>query len=249
MNWLISANGKKYRHKDAFNEMGYVDWRQTANYEVGDTVYIYSTRPISRIQFKCIVENNNMKFEEITDDKEFWLDLDEYYKYKDRLYSRLKLVDEINIEDLSLVNLKENGLKAAPQGPMKLKGEILKYVEFFFDNEIVYPDEVNENNLYEGATTTIKVNRYERNKEARDKCIEYHGKKCSICGFDFEKVYGELGRGFIHVHHIKPLSEIDKEYKVDYKKDLIPVCPNCHAMLHKRLNGKYFSVDELKHRI
>jgi 5-methylcytosine-specific restriction protein A len=249
MNWLISANGKKYRHADAFNEMGYVDWRQTANYEVGDTVYIYSTRPLSKVQFKCVVEKNNMKFEEITDDKEFWLDLDEYYKYKDRHYSRLKLVDKVNAEGLSLGKLKENGLKAAPQGPMRLKGEALKYIEKFFEDQIVYPDEIADDNLYEGLIKTVRVNRYERNKEARDKCIEYHGKKCSICGFDFEKVYGELGKGFIHVHHIKPLSEIDKEYKVDYKKDLIPVCPNCHAMLHKKIKGEYITIKALKDRL
>ena len=59
-------------------------------------------------------------------------------------------------------------------------------------------------------------------------------------------MYGEVGKGFIHVHHIKPISEIDKEYVVDYKKDLIPVCPNCHAMLHRKINGRNLSVDELK---
>jgi 5-methylcytosine-specific restriction protein A len=220
MNWLISANGKKYRHADAFNEIGYVDWRQTANYEIGDTAYIYSTRPLSKVQFKFTVEKNNMKFEEITDDKEFWIDLDEYYKYKDQLYSRLKLVDKVNIEALSLGKLKENGLKAAPQGPMRLKGDILKYVENFFSDQIVYPDEVDEDNLYEGTIVSVKVNKYERNKEARDKCIEYHGSKCCVCDFDFEKVYGELGKGFIHVHHIRPLSEIDKEYRWIIKKIL-----------------------------
>ena len=55
-----------------------------------------------------------------------------------------------------------------------------------------------------------------------------------ICGFDFEKTYGEIGKGFIHVHHIVPVSEIGESYRVDYEKDLIPVCPNCHAMLHRK---------------
>lgn len=63
---------------------------------------------------------------------------------------------------------------------------------------------------------------------------------------DFGEKYGDLGKGFIHVHHIVPLNKIGQEYMVDYKKDLIPVCPNCHAMLHRRVNGKEVSVEELK---
>jgi len=246
MNWLISANSKKYKHKDSFNEDGYIDWRQTANYGVGDTVYIYSTRPLKKVKYKCLVEKNNMKLKEITNHEKFWLDKREYNKHKDGLYCRLILVDEVDVDALTLEKLKENGLKAAPQGPMKLNNGILEYIQKFFTDEIVYADEVIQSDLYEGAKATVKVNRYERNKEARDKCIEFYGNKCNICDFDFGKVYGELGKGYIHVHHLKPLSEIDKEYKVDFKNDLIPVCPNCHAMLHRKLNEKIMEVDELQ---
>ncbi len=73
---------------------------------------------------------------------------------------------------------------------------------------------------------------YERNPYARQRCIEHYGCRCSVCGFDFEKVYGEVGSGFIHVHHLKPLSEIRKEYVIDPIADLRPICPNCHAMIH-----------------
>ncbi|MFV0148463.1 HNH endonuclease [Empedobacter falsenii] len=66
---------------------------------------------------------------------------------------------------------------------------------------------------------------------------------------NFEEVYGKLGKGFIHIHHITPLYQIGKEYKVDYKKDLAPVCPNCHAMLHRKIDGKEFSIQELKELI
>ena len=59
------------------------------------------------------------------------------------------------------------------------------------------------------------------------------GKTCAICGFDFAKGYDGIGDGFIHVHHITPISEIGKGYMVDPINDLIPVCPNCHAVLHK----------------
>ncbi|MEG0771017.1 MAG: HNH endonuclease, partial [Clostridia bacterium] len=60
------------------------------------------------------------------------------------------------------------------------------------------------------------------------------------------KIYGEIGKDFIHVHHLKPLNEIGEEYIVNPVNDLIPVCPNCHAMLHRKINAKYLSVEELK---
>ncbi|MCT4663277.1 MAG: HNH endonuclease [Tissierellales bacterium] len=85
----------------------------------------------------------------------------------------------------------------------------------------------------EGRQITIKVSGYERNQEARKESIDYHGCYCQVCGFDFEEKYGEFGRGIIHVHHIKPLHQIAEEYTVNPKTDLIPVCPNCHTVIHK----------------
>ncbi|HAS6359668.1 TPA: hypothetical protein I7232_22170, partial [Vibrio vulnificus] len=87
--------------------------------------------------------------------------------------------------------------------------------------------------LKEGKQTTSVATRYERNALARKLCLEFHGYSCKICDFNFEKVYGARGNGFIHVHHIKPLSEISREHVVDPEADLVPVCPNCHAMLHR----------------
>ena len=75
---------------------------------------------------------------------------------------------------------------------------------------------------------------YDRSYKNREAVIRIHGTKCMICGFDFEKVYGAFGKGKIHIHHIKPLNEIGKEYIVDPINDLIPVCPNCHMMLHSK---------------
>lgn len=75
--------------------------------------------------------------------------------------------------------------------------------------------------------------RFERSPRLRSECINYHGTDCKICGFDFEGVYGELGKNYCHVHHISPLSEVGESHLVCPKTDLIPVCPNCHAMLHK----------------
>lgn len=96
----------------------------------------------------------------------------------------------------------------------------------------------------EGSLKTIKINKYERNKLARKKCIEHYGAICQICGLEFCKMYGEVAEGYIQVHHIKSLSEINKEYKVDPIKDLIPICPNCHAVVH--LKRPHLGVEEVK---
>jgi 5-methylcytosine-specific restriction protein A len=111
-------------------------------------------------------------------------------------------------------------------------------------NNIIYPDEIENQTLSEGAKKQVVVNAYERNPKARQECIKYYGTKCNICNFDFEKQYGEIGKGFIHIHHIKPLSEINEEYEVNPIQDLRPVCPNCHAMIHKR-NPPY-SMEEIQ---
>jgi 5-methylcytosine-specific restriction enzyme A len=85
----------------------------------------------------------------------------------------------------------------------------------------------------EGATKQVSVNAYERNPIARKRCISHWGSFCQVCGFDFESIYGEMGQGFIHVHHIIPLSAIKAQYEVNPLTDLIPVCANCHAMIHR----------------
>lgn len=103
----------------------------------------------------------------------------------------------------------------------------------------------NEIDLYiEGVLEEVFNNKYERNQQARQKCIKHYGTKCKICGFDFAEVYGNQFEGKIHVHHRVPLHEIKKEYVVDPIKDLIPVCPNCHMILHSKENGTY-TVEEV----
>ncbi len=83
----------------------------------------------------------------------------------------------------------------------------------------------------EGRRYPASVMRSERCPAARAACIAYHELSCFVCGFNFEDVYGEHGRGFIHVHHRNPLAQGEAE--VDPIEDLCPVCPNCHYMLHR----------------
>lgn len=248
MNWIMSANGSIYDHAKSFNKYNYIDWKQSVKYKVNDIVYIYCTKPYQRIMYKTKVEKINLKFDEIRDDKEFWKENDKYEKSKDGTFVKLRLIDKVDTERLSLEFLKENGLKAAPQGPIRASENLVSYInEQFKDDYLdsVFPDEISEV-LFEGLKEQVSVNKYERSSRARKKCIEYHGTSCSVCRMNFEEVYGEIGKGFIHVHHIVPLSEINSEYKLNYKDDLIPVCPNCHSMLHKKIDGVQVSLDTLK---
>lgn len=115
-------------------------------------------------------------------------------------------------------------------------------------NKLIFPDEIGNNETHiEGASQRVYVNAYERNQKARRKCIAHHGLNCKVCNFNFEDTYGSMGQNFIHVHHIKPLSKIQEEYEVDPINDLIPVCPNCHAMLHSTKQA--LSVEQLKSKV
>ncbi|MEY9865380.1 putative HNH restriction endonuclease [Peribacillus sp. B2I2] len=125
----------------------------------------------------------------------------------------------------------------------------VKIIWEFNDENEEYPnkttEEVDNPEKYtEGGTKQVSVNVYERNPVARRKCIEHYGCSCEVCNFNFERTYGELGKDFIHVHHLKELHTIGEEYEVDPIADLRPVCPNCHAMLHKRKPA--YSIEELK---
>jgi predicted HNH restriction endonuclease len=88
--------------------------------------------------------------------------------------------------------------------------------------------------LVEGARVRVEANLFERNAKARRVCIKHYGATCSVCGFTFEKVYGPLADGFIHVHHIRPVATVGEEYEIDPIADLRPLCPNCHAVVHLR---------------
>ena len=111
--------------------------------------------------------------------------------------------------------------------------------------EIVFAEEAEVDRTFtEGAKRRITVNAYERRAKARTICINHYGLNCSVCDFNFENVYGKIGIGFIHVHHLIPLSEKGKNYKLNTITDLSPVYPNCHAIIHQHRPA--YSIEELK---
>jgi 5-methylcytosine-specific restriction protein A len=109
----------------------------------------------------------------------------------------------------------------------------LRLVIFLIPTEIVEEDVIQPDGMPEGALMRVEVNRYERSGINRANCIAIHGCRCKACGFSFENSYGALGGGYIHVHHVTPVSKLGAGYIVDPWTDLVPLCPNCHAMVHR----------------
>lgn len=95
------------------------------------------------------------------------------------------------------------------------------------------PDEEGPTLYREGARALVTANRFERDPKARQACIRHHGTRCAVCRFDFESVYGERGKGYIEVHHLVPLSEVDDDHEVNPIEDMRPLCSNCHSMIHR----------------
>jgi len=123
--------------------------------------------------------------------------------------------------------------------------EALEALGWVSEGEARLPEEyVAGDSFREGSVKRIVVNAYERNPQARRACIERYGYDCAVCGFNFGSVYGDIGEGYIHVHHLTDLATIGGEYQVNPETDLRPVCPNCHAMLHTTVPA--MSIEDLQ---
>jgi 5-methylcytosine-specific restriction protein A len=96
----------------------------------------------------------------------------------------------------------------------------------------------------EGSSRTIQVNRYERDSRNRAASLAIHGCKCLACDLQMSDIYGDIAEGYIEVHHTVPLSSLGKNYQVDPRNDLIPLCPNCHSIAHRRKPP--LSLDEIR---
>ena len=105
-----------------------------------------------------------------------------------------------------------------------------------------------ENNYEEGDLIYRLSKQYERNPQVKGAAIRIHGLKCKICNFDFKKVYGEYGDGYIEVHHLTPLASGEGVRKIDPRNDLITICANCHRVVHRN-RKKLLSPDELRNAL
>lgn len=159
----------------------------------------------------------------------------------------------LTIEELNQGKLKNQTWTPQSSG-ISIKSEVIDELEkvwFGFltkqksRNIGFFAEDIEEKFIYtEGTPSQVTQTKYERNPYARKKCIEYYGISCSVCNFNFEQEYGEIGKDFIHVHHLIQVAKVGKTYSVDPIKDLRPVCPNCHAMIHRRKEA--VSIEDLR---
>lgn len=247
--WIVPSNDSTFRIGDAIAAQdGMADWR-TDKFSVGDIVFIYKTIPEKRIHYKMEVIRVKMIFDEAFEQEPFWTDKVQYYGNITSFYARFKLLEEYTDDILSLHHLHEHGYEGIPRCVRECKDQGL--IDFLLHPHQMVNDDVydvdypeDDEKLYEGALITVKANKYERNQKARRECVAKKGYQCLVCGRDFEATYGEIGRNFIHVHHLTPISSVGKEYELNVDTDLVPVCPNCHYMLHRK--DPPYTVEELK---
>ena len=155
----------------------------------------------------------------------------------DSIWDKFDLeVSKIYIEDNASMSDALMSLSEDIVGLMLSLMELVEKYENFSD--------VHSIGLPEGAMEKIAVNKYERNRINRKCCLDYYGYDCKVCEINFEKHYGSIGKNFIHVHHITPVSQLGPDYVIHPIDDLVPVCPNCHSMIHKK--DPPFTIDEMK---
>lgn len=96
----------------------------------------------------------------------------------------------------------------------------------------------------EGDRRLVSHFRVERSPRNRAAAIAIHGTECKACGLRLDRIYGEIARDFVHIHHLTPLSQMDEPGPVDPKHDLVPLCPNCHGVVHRRTPP--YTIDEIR---
>lgn len=154
--------------------------------------------------------------------------------------------------ELAIQYQNEEEVDTAPRMHFVRIGEN-KYIVNFVDVVEVENSRVKETSpqkvsYTEGRIYYIYSKKYERDPRIRKEAMDYHGYKCKVCGFEFEKKYGEIGQGYIEIHHLNPLYVNSEEVSVDIEKDLAPLCSNCHRMVHRKRN-RVVAIDELKQMI
>lgn len=241
--WLLPWDKTVFNLSQCIHDLGFVEWRQKNRLAVGDIVFLYGKTPIRQIVYMMEVSKINIPYAETIND-DYLFNNKEKFK-ESNFYARFEPIakaSENNVE-LSYAKLKELGVKSTLQRGIRVPDVVLSHILSHFDVEY---DEVSQT-YTEGEAHRVSVTKYERNPQARVACLSKYGYSCQICGLSFEEKYGPIGKDFIHVHHIHFISsEGGMSHGTDPLKDLISVCPNCHAMLHRKLDGKYLSPLQLK---
>ncbi|KRM92054.1 hypothetical protein FC80_GL000235 [Liquorilactobacillus cacaonum DSM 21116] len=238
--FIFPSNPKYYRARESFETLRKLHWKQgrTKMVDVGDIVYIYEAKPTQGLIVKAkVLETNVTKYH--IDDSAFSNSIIDFGMNPP--WFTLEKVQNIS-SIINLGQLSDLGIKGNIQSIREIPSNVANKIENLIGDISFNPL---ESVIYEGKKKLIYTTKYERSPENRRKAIEYHGLNCAACGFNFSKAYGNLGADYIEIHHVKPLFSMEEEIVVDPLKDLIPLCSNCHRMVHRHKN-EILSVSELK---
>jgi hypothetical protein len=241
--WIFQVNPKDYNIDGALAELSELTWRVTRfRREVNrsDGVFIWRAGENAGIIAEGRVATPPDYLEESAEEERFYLKPEKFISPRFGVQLRIERVLPRFVPRHVLKGnrrLAELTILRAPQGTnfrvTAQQAATIRQLVISRD----FPDELemeHGQSYLAGGRRRVWVNAFERDPKARDACLKAHGYRCAVCGFLFEERYGNLGKGFIHVHHLKPLSLTTGTYQLDPITDLRPVCPNCHAMLHQR---------------
>lgn len=131
--WIFISSTKQFRMHDWLASNEYVEYVQRNKVQVNDIVYLYTTAPVQRIEYKMIVDRINIPFDEIIDDSAYSLLRNpNTVPNKDALYVRLKLIKKVENPLLHLNFLREYGLRSSMQSALTVSGDLLDYIETKF---------------------------------------------------------------------------------------------------------------------
>lgn len=130
--WIFISNPNRFRMDDWLRVNQFIEFVQNNNVQVNDIVYLYTTAPVQRIEYKLVVDKINIPYEFGIDDSEYSLVPGLQETFKDKLLCRFKLLKRVNDPDLHLSVLREHGLKSSMQAPFKVSGPLLDHIENSF---------------------------------------------------------------------------------------------------------------------
>lgn len=184
-----------------------------------------------------------------------------YLNHKPRLFKNIQGHTYFDLEDLisgqeivvikskKLINNNNSNLNKSINNNVNKYNELEISITNIKDEKDIDEDFLEPvKSLTEGGSKVVTIKKYERSSLLRSKALLYHAYTCVVCGFNFKNIYGDLGKDFIEVHHIVPISENQTKVSVNPQTDLTVLCANCHRMIHRK-KGITLTIEELKNKI
>jgi len=181
---------------------------------------------------------------------DFFATIDHFEPFKQAVLAKIDKVYLEIIPDSRKSNYWRDGVRPINESTYHLIASKSTQTEVSEPRSLyIVDDQHNElESLSEGTPSKRYVTMYERNPKYRKQAIAIHGDSCSACGFNFGKFYGEYAEGYIHIHHVVPVSEFELPKKIDPETDLVPLCANCHSVVHQK-KDKTLSINDIRNLI